>query len=63
MKKVNEIVYENATVKIYFNSEYREYVCRLFIDNKEQKDAAYFTDDKDDANDTAKLMLSFALIG
>ncbi len=63
MKKVNETNYENATVKIYFNSEYSEYICRLFIDNTEQKDAAYFTNDKDDANDTAKLMLSFALIG
>lgn len=37
-----------------------EYIVQLFINGKYQKDADYFTDDKDDAKQTAKAMIKHA---
>jgi hypothetical protein len=37
------------TVKVYRDTEWNEYICRLFIDGIEHKDSSYHTDDKEDA--------------
>jgi hypothetical protein len=46
-------------VKVYKDSEWNEYVCRLFINGEESVDSSYHTDDKQDALDTANSMLGF----
>ena len=46
-------------VKVYKDSEWNEYICRLFVNGKEMVDSAYHTDDKLDALDTANSMLGF----
>lgn len=45
------------TVKVFYNAENAEYVCRLFKDGVAYEPADYFTDDKQDAMDSAKRML------
>ena len=52
----------DCLVKVYKDSEWNEYVCRLFINGTENKDASYHTDDKLDALDTAIAMLRFASV-
>lgn len=47
------------TVKISHNEEYNEYRVRLFVDGAYQAGADYFTDDKQDAKETAKHMKAF----
>ena len=49
-------------VKVYKDSEWNEYVCRLFINGTENKDASYHTDDKLDALDAATAMIRFASV-
>lgn len=44
-------------VKVYFDSDYSEYVCQLFKDTKHIKNADYFTDNRQDAFGTAHAML------
>lgn len=46
----------NATVKVYWNGDWEEYVARLFVNGVENANASYHTDDKDDAISTAKDM-------
>jgi len=53
---------EDFLVKVYKDSDWNEYVCRLFINGTENKDASYHTDDKLDALDTAVAMLRFASV-
>lgn len=53
---------QTITVKLYKNSEYNEYVCRLYYDNVERTDASYHTDTERDAVDTMQTMLQFAVI-
>jgi len=50
-----------ATTKITFNRDTEEYRVRLFIDGEYQAGADYFTDDKQDAKDTAKHMEAHAV--
>lgn len=63
MKKISElhdiIGGKTFIVKVYRNSEWGEYINRLFVDGTELKGSAYHTDDKDDAIDTAGSMLGF----
>jgi hypothetical protein len=47
----------NARTQITYNRNLNEYRVRLFIDNVYQAGADYFTDDKQDANDTADHMV------
>jgi len=44
----------NRTAKVYKCSDTGEHVTKFFLDDKHQKDADYFTDDKHDAQGTAK---------
>lgn len=46
----------NATVKVYWDAGNKEYTCRLFVDGKENVNASYFTDEFEDAKNTAKDM-------
>ena len=46
----------DRVVKVYRNSEWNEYVCRLLIDGKHYEPADSFTDDKQDALGTAVIM-------
>ena len=46
-------------VKVYKDSEWGEYVCRLFANGEEMVDSSYHTDDKNDALETANSMLGF----
>jgi hypothetical protein len=48
-------------MKVYKNTEWLEYVVKPFVNGKcSTEDYWYFTDDKEDANDTAAFMLSHA---
>ncbi len=57
-KRKEQEVYDRdvRTTKISFNRNYNEYRVRLFIGGKYQAGADYFTDDRRDAEDTAKQM-------
>jgi hypothetical protein len=46
-------------VKVYRDSDWDEYVCRLFANGEEMVESSYHTDDKADALDTANRMLGF----
>lgn len=41
--------------KVYFNSDFEEYIVKFYSDNVYHDNADYFTDDKDDALNTATL--------
>ena len=61
ISKTQAVVNNNdLLVKVYRDSDWNEYVCRLFINGTENKDASYHTDDKLDALDTATAMIRFA---
>lgn len=45
------------TTKVYPKNEFGEYRVRLFIDGRKYPPADYFTNDKSDAVETAKVML------
>ena len=47
----------NKQTFIKYNGEWKEYRVLLFIEKKLQKDATYFTDDLEDAVNTAKAMI------
>lgn len=44
----------NRTAKVYYDPDWQEHCVRFFEDGKEQKNATYHTEDKQDALDTAK---------
>ena len=44
-------------VVVKYTSEIQEYVCILYKDDVMVRDSDYFTDDKQDAIDTAKCMV------
>jgi hypothetical protein len=46
------------TTKTTYNQDYDEYKVRLFVDGVYQSGADYFTNDKQDARDTAKRMIA-----
>lgn len=63
MKKINEITNNRITVKVMFDKEWEEYRTQLFIDGVHQEKADYHTDDKEDATQTAAVMLKEATRG
>jgi hypothetical protein len=56
MKLIQKFGDDTVIVKIYRDSEWNEFVCRLFVNGAELTDASYHTDDKQDAIDTAQAM-------
>lgn len=51
---------QDTFAKIYFDSELAEYQVKVTIDGKAVSQATYYTDDLDDARQTAKAMISQA---
>jgi hypothetical protein len=43
--------------KVYWDSEFREYVTKLFIEGKHYEPSDYFTNDKQDAINTGIAMM------
>lgn len=63
-KLIQTITDGNATVKVFYDEEWEEYVCRLFVNGKDQGDGpVYHTDDKSDAISTARDMARRAKTG
>ena len=55
-KLIQTIINGNREVKIVWDSEWQQYQCRLYVENKFYQPATYFTDDLSDAIDSAKAM-------
>jgi hypothetical protein len=45
------------TVRVNWNQDWEEYICRLYVNGKENKRAAYHTHDRADAMATAARMV------
>lgn len=58
LKKLNEIRVGCSVVKIYKDSFTLEYICKLHVAGRHNSEADYYTDDKDDALLTARVMAS-----
>jgi hypothetical protein len=56
LRLIDTFIGTTCTVKVYKDSTWDEYVCRLFEGGKEFKGASYHTNDKTDALETAKCM-------
>lgn len=54
MKKAKPVI---KTTRIVFNRSLNEYTVKLFLNGNHYKPGDYFTDDKQDATDTAACML------
>jgi hypothetical protein len=63
LRLIETFIGTTRTVKVYRDSDWDEYVCRLFEGDKEFKGAAYHTNDKADALETAKRMANPTLKG
>lgn len=50
--------YRNRTAKVYKDPEWDEFVVQFWVDGEHLKDADYFTDDKADAQGTAKAWIA-----
>lgn len=59
-RKVTQIesCYGSAIAKIHFCSEFQEYQVSFYIDRVKNDDATYYTDDKQDAINTANDWIS-----
>ncbi len=57
MRLIKRITNGNRHVSVLRNPDYNEYVCQLFIDGEYIEPADYFSNDKQDALDTAKAMV------
>ena len=56
MRKIKSFRAGGINITVEFDSVYQEYVVRLFSNGTENRDAKYYTDDKDDAIGTAACM-------
>lgn len=58
MRKIGQfqVMGSAFVVKAYKDTDTGEYVCKLYENNVHYEPADYFTDDKQDALDTAELM-------
>lgn len=54
MKIVAVMQFKQYKIRILFNPDYDEYVVKFYKEDVHQANADYFTDDKQDAVDTAK---------
>lgn len=55
-KLIDSMSVLERTVKVYRDSEWQEYVVRLYVDGKLQPNADYFTNNKEDALSTGACM-------
>ncbi|UQZ89586.1 hypothetical protein C4J81_10365 [Deltaproteobacteria bacterium Smac51] len=51
-RKIKETTVGRVTLKCFYDRDWQEYQVRAYIDGKCNKEATYFTDDKQDALDT-----------
>ena len=59
MRKCKQLQLQGYTIKVMFDNEYQEYQVKCYEDNVWLGEATtYFTDDKDDAYETAENMLN-----
>ena len=58
MRKIYENATKNVAVKVFKDTEWGEYIAKLYVNGTEYKPASYHTDDKQDAIDTANAMLN-----
>lgn len=57
VKLIQTVNDQNKAAKIYKDSGTNEFVVKFFINDKHKENADYFTDDKEDAVNTATNML------
>ena len=57
LRKIHTETRGARVVKVYRDSEWSEFRCRLYVAGVLRPEADYFTWDKDDAIDTAKAMV------
>ncbi len=57
LRKIHTETRGARVVKVYRDSEWCEFRCRLYVAGVLQSDADYFTGDRDDALETAKAMV------
>lgn len=59
MRKITQYTSKNQTKtgKLFFNSDWDEFVVQLWINGVHQAGADYHTDDRQDAKDTMKHMV------
>ena len=60
LKRVSDHEYHNKKATVFKDTEWDEYVVRFWLDGKLLQDAEYHTDDKEDAQGTAKSWISAA---
>ena len=58
-KQNEKINGDDLLIKVYRNSEYNEYVNRLFINGVELVNSSYHTDDKQDALDSMEALFAW----
>ncbi len=63
MRKIKSFRAGDIDVSVEFDPVYQEYVVRQFCNGFENRDAKYFTDDKEDAIGTAQLIFKSFVIG
>ena len=63
MRKIKSFHAGEIDITVEFDSVYQEYVVRLFNNGAENRDAKYYTDDKEDAIGTARLIFKSFVIG
>ena len=56
MRLIESFPTNKGSIKVYFNFGNDEYVVRVIRDGRPYGEADYFTDDKDDALATARVM-------
>lgn len=61
MRKIKSFRAGEIDITVEFDPVYQEYVVRLFNNGAENRDAKYYTDDKDDALGTARHMFKALL--
>jgi hypothetical protein len=63
MRKIKNFRAGDIDVTVEFDSVYQEYVVRQFHNGTENREAKYYTDDKEDAIGTARLIFKSFVIG
>lgn len=63
MRKIKNFRAGDVDVSVEYDSVYQEYVVRQFRNGTENRDAKYYTDDKEDAIGTARLIFKSFVIG
>ena len=63
MRKIKNFRAGNIDISVEYDSVYQEYVVRQFHNGTENRDAKYYTDDKEDAISTARHIFNSFVIG